>query len=226
MVVGDKCTVKVYPSSSYSRKKPRVYTGEIVYIHPDDLYITVDVGRYKLTVSKADRLTGITELYINGQLMKVKEERRIKEVARIPVIEKELLLEECREHGTNAEAIRTIANKYNVAISTVRNAIYRWDIKLQLQAEKEEQAAALKKEQKDENKQVADTKEIEKTLGPVSAEIASTETKSNDRFEVKYIGVYTAADAATVLVSAAGMLDGLARAKEDEKYRIHLAISR
>ena len=225
-MVGDKCTVKVYPSSSYSRKKPRVYNGEIVHIHPDDLYITVDVGSYKLTVLKADRLTGKVQLFIDGQLVGVEKERRIKEVARTPVIAKELLLEECREHGTNAEAMKIIADKYHVTVSTVRNAIYRWDIKLKLQAEKEKQAAALKKEQKDENKQVADTKEIEKTSEPVTEETTNTETKSNDRFEVKYIGVYTAADAAAVLVSAAGMLDGLARAKEDEKYRIHLAISR
>src|SRR5690554_1907090 len=123
MIVGDKCTVKVQ-SNNPRRKKPKIYTGKIVYIHPDDLYITVDVGRYKLTVSKADRLIGITELYINGQLVKVEKERRIKEVAKTPAIKKELLLEECREHGTNAAAMKVIANKYNVAISTVRNAIY------------------------------------------------------------------------------------------------------
>jgi hypothetical protein len=232
MVVGDKCTVKVYPSSSYSRKKPRVYTGEIVYIHPDDLYITVDVGSYKLTVLKADRLTGKVQLFIDGQLVKVEKERRIKEVVRKPVIEKDLLLEECRIHGTNAAAMKTIANKYNVAISTVRNASYRWDIKLKLQEEekKEEQNMVLYeqqyKDQRDEDKQNEDTKEIEKISGPVPAEIASTETKSNDRFEVKYIGLYTAVDAAVVMVNTAEMLEGLARGKEDERYHIHLAVSR
>ncbi len=253
MVVGDKCTVKVYPSSSYSRKKqkPRVYTGEIVYIHPDDLYITVDVGSYKLTVLKADRLTGKVQLFVDGQLVKVEKERRIKEVVRKPVIEKDLLLEECRIYGTNAAAMKTIANKYNVAISTVRNAIYRWDIKLKLQEEekKEEQNMVLYeqqyKEQQDEDKQNEDTKEIEKISNPVTEgsvlprpDIITVmdgnghllKSYPNDpyqnKFEIKYIGLYTAADVAAVLASAAGMLDGLARAKEEEKYRIHLAISR
>jgi hypothetical protein len=229
MIVGDKCTVKVQ-SNNPGRKKPKIYTGKIVYIHPEDQYVTVDIGKYKITVLKADRLTGITELYINGQLVKVKEERRVKEVAKTPVIKKELLLEECREHGTNAAAMKVIANKYNVAISTVRNAIYRWDIKLKLQEGKEEQAAALKKEQKDkqdEGRQKKATKETKKTSDLVTEETASTKTNSNDIFEIKYLGFYTAAEAAVVMINTAEMLEGLAKDKEGEPmYRIHLAVSR
>lgn len=56
-----------------------------------------------------------------------------------PKITREELLEECKEHGTDWDAAKIIAEKYGLAKNTIKNYINKWGIKNELQSEQYEE---------------------------------------------------------------------------------------
>ena len=60
MKLGEKYSFKL--KNKQGPKSPPVYTGKIVYIHPDDRYIVIDTGKYRVSILDVDLAIGEVEV--------------------------------------------------------------------------------------------------------------------------------------------------------------------
>ncbi|NSW92824.1 MAG: hypothetical protein HPY74_19655 [Firmicutes bacterium] len=125
-------------------KKVVKHTGKLIYVHPEGRHAVFDIGNYKLTISRADIMTGEVELRLEGSQYLIKAldpkiEREVRKLANKEAkITREQLLEECQRYGTNFESARIIGEKYGLAKYTVYTYITKWCIREALKGEKSE----------------------------------------------------------------------------------------
>jgi RNA polymerase sporulation-specific sigma factor len=101
----------------------------------------VDLYSKGLTQEEVSKVVGISQVQVSRTFKKIgRKVFNVKGVERMRErkITPEQLLDECREHGTGKEAVEIIAQKYDMAISSVRQAIYKNHIKSKLMATSQE----------------------------------------------------------------------------------------